>query len=274
MVGWFGTVGALMSAPAVLRLDDVSFRRDQTEILSGVTWSVERGEHWVVLGRNGSGKTTLAQVASLYEHPSAGSVEVLGERLGRTDVRTLRRRIGFVSASFADRIRSSLPAADVVMTAKFAALEPWWNEYSTADRQRATELIVSMGVADRAEHPFGTLSSGERQRVLLARALMTEPSLLLVDEPSAGLDLGGREELVQHFDAMTAQPDGPAIVLVTHHVEEIPTRFTHVLALLNGQILAAGPIEDTLDAELLSDCFGVRLEVGRHTGRWWARATG
>jgi iron complex transport system ATP-binding protein len=129
-----------------------------------------------------------------------------------------------------------------------------------------------MGVTGRAEHPFGTLSSGERQRVLLARALMTEPSLLVVDEPSAGLDLGGREELVQQFDRMTEGPDAPPIVLVTHHVEEIPTRFTHVLALRDGHILARGPIEDTLDAQLLSDCFGVRLDVGRQAGRWWARA--
>jgi iron complex transport system ATP-binding protein len=262
-----------MPTPPVLRLDDVSFRRDQTEILAGVTWSVEAGQHWVVLGRNGSGKTTLAQVASMYEHPSGGTVEVLGERLGRTDVRVLRRRIGFVSASFADRIRAALPAADVVMTAKFAALEPWWHDYTAEDRQRAEGLITQMGVIDRARHPFGTLSSGERQRVLLARALMTEPSLLLVDEPSAGLDLGGREELVQHFDAMTAGPDAPPIVLVTHHVEEIPTTFTHVLALLGGRVLAHGPIDDTLNAELLSDCFGVRLEVGRQAGRWWARAT-
>ena len=263
-----------MPPPPVLRLEDISFRRDGTEILSGVTWSVGADEHWVVLGRNGSGKSTLAQVASLYEHPSAGTVEVLGEALGHTDVRALRRRIGFVAASFADRIRPGLPAADVVMTAKFAALEPWWHTYTDADRSRATELIESMGVADRAEHPFGTLSSGERQRVLLARALMTEPSLLLVDEPSAGLDLGGREELVGHFDAMTADPDGPPIVLITHHVEEIPTSFTHVLALSAGTILAQGPIEDTLTAELLSACFGVRLEVGRSSGRWWARATG
>jgi iron complex transport system ATP-binding protein len=270
---WFGTVSGPMSTPPVLRLDDVSFRRDTTEILSGISWSVQRGEHWVVLGRNGSGKTTLAQVASLYEHPSSGTVDVLGERLGRTDVRVLRRRIGFVSASFADRIRPALPAVDVVMTAKFAALEPWWHTYTAEDRARAGDLIASMGVVDRAEHPFGTLSSGERQRVLLARALMTEPSLLLVDEPSAGLDLGGREELVGHFDQMAADPDGPAIVLVTHHVEEIPTRFTHVLALLGGKVLAQGPIADTLNAELLSDCFAVQLEVGRSAGRWWARAT-
>lgn len=263
-----------MSDPAVLRLADVSFRRGVTEILRGITWSVGPGEHWVVLGRNGSGKTTLAQVASLYEHPSSGTVEVLGERLGRTDVRTLRRRIGFVSASFADRIRPALPAADVVMTAKFAALEPWWHSYDDADRTRAADLIVSMGVSGRAEHPFGTLSSGERQRVLLARALMSEPSLLLVDEPSAGLDLGGREELVQQFDRMTTRPDAPPIVLVTHHVEEIPTRFTHLLALRDGEVLAQGPLGDTLDAQLLSDCFGVRLEVGRQAGRWWARATG
>ena len=254
-----------------LRLRDVVLRRGDTTILDGVDWTVERGEHWVVLGRNGSGKTTLARVASLYEHPSSGSVEVLGEVLGRTDVRALRRRVGFVSAAFAALIRPTHSAEDVVVTAKFAALEPWWHRYEPEDRERARALLADMGVGARADHPFGTLSSGERQRTLLARAQMTDPGLLIVDEPNAGLDLGGREELLSQFDRL-AGPDAPPILLVTHHVEEIPTRFTHLLALADGTVLARGPIEDTLDADLLSTCFGVDLEVGRSRGRWWARA--
>ncbi len=261
-----------MPPEPVLRLDGVSIHRETTQILRDVDWAVEPGQHWVVLGRNGSGKTTLARVACLYDHPSSGTVDVLGERLGRTDVRVLRRRIGFVSAAFADLVRPTLPAADVVMTAKFAALEPWWHTYEPEDRERAIGLIEAMGVDGRADHPFGTLSSGERQRVLLARALMTNPSLLVVDEPSAGLDLGGREELLAQFDRLAAEPAGPPIVLITHHVEEIPTRFTHVLALADGTVLAQGRIGETLTAQLLSDCFGVDLEVGQGRGRWWARA--
>jgi iron complex transport system ATP-binding protein len=256
----------------VLRLAGLVVRRDGTTILDGVDWTVRPGEHWIVLGRNGSGKTTLARVAALYDHPSSGEVEVLGERLGRTDVRTLRRRIGFVSAAFADLIRPGLAASDVVMCARYAALEPWWHEYDDADRARARRLLDEVGVGARATHPFGTLSSGERQRVLLARAQMCEPGLLIADEPNAGLDLGGREELLAQFDRLAATDGAPPMVLVTHHVEEIPTRFTHVLALGGGRILASGPIAETLDAELLSACFGVDLEVGRSGGRWWARA--
>jgi iron complex transport system ATP-binding protein len=263
-----------MSGSPVLRLDDVVLRRGTTTILDGVDWTVEPGEHWVVIGRNGSGKTTLARVASLYEHPSSGTVEVLGERLGRTDVRTLRRRVGFVSAAFADLVRPTLPASDVVMTARFAALEPWWHRYEPEDRDRARRLLDEMGVGTRADHPFGTLSSGERQRTLLARAQMCDPGLLIVDEPNAGLDLGGREELLAQFDRLAAAPGAAPMVLVTHHVEEIPSRFTHLLALSGGRVLARGAIDDILDADLLSTCFGVDLDVGRSGGRWWARARG
>jgi len=241
-------------------------------VLDGVSLEVPRGCIYGLLGRNGSGKTSLVRVAALYDHPSAGSVAVLGEQLGRTDVRGLRRRVGYVSAAFADLVRPGLSAREVVMTAKHAALEPWWHTYDDADRERAASLIEAMGVDGRADHPFGTLSSGERQRVLLARAQMTEPAVLLADEPNAGLDLGGREELVAQFDRLASSPDAPPLVLVTHHVEEIPTRTTHVLALRDGGVLAQGPIDDVLSAGLLSDCFGLALRLGRDGGRWWARA--
>jgi len=258
-------------APA-LQFDDVTLVHDTTTILSGIHWEVSTGQCWVVLGRNGSGKTSLLRVAALYDHPSSGRVSVLGETLGRTDVRRLRQRIGYVSAAFADLIRPGLAAIEVVMCGRYAALEPWWHAYDEADRARAGRLIEEMGVADRANHRFATLSSGERQRVLLARAQMAEPGVLLADEPNAGLDLGGREELLAQFDRLAAREDGPPLVLVTHHVEEIPAGATHVLALREGSVHAAGPIDEVLSAEMLSSCFDLPLRLRRDGGRWWARA--
>jgi iron complex transport system ATP-binding protein len=260
-----------VGAPA-LALDDVSVSIGGRPVLRGITWRVHDGERWVVLGRNGCGKTTLLRVASLTLHPSSGEVAVLGEVLGRTDLRSLRPRIGLASAAMADRLRHGLVARDVVMTARYGALEPWWNEYTDGDRARAEALLAGLGVGALATQAFGTLSSGERQRVQLARLLMNDPGLLLLDEPTAGLDLGGREDLVAALDDLAAVEHGPPIVLVTHHVEEIPTRFTHALLLRDGEILAAGPIEDTLDRTGLSACFGLDLELEHAGGRWFARA--
>jgi iron complex transport system ATP-binding protein len=254
-----------------LRFAGVGFVRDHTRILSSIDWEVRDDERWVVLGRNGSGKTTMMRIASLYEHPSDGTVDVLGERLGRTDVRTLRTRIGVTSPALADQLRASLPARDVVMCGLHAALEPWWHEYSEHDRARALEVLDRMAVGAVASHAFGTLSSGERQRVLLARQLMVDPGLVLLDEPTAGLDLAGREELVEALDHMATT--GPPMVLVTHHVEEIPTSFTHGLLLRAGRVLAQGPLDDTLSAATLSECFELPLELSRHGGRWSARRT-
>jgi iron complex transport system ATP-binding protein len=204
-------------------------------------------------------------------HAGETQGDVLGERLGRTDVRTLRTRIGLASPALADQLRPSIPARDVVMCGLHAALEPWWHEYSDADRARALEVLDRMGVGPVASHGFGTLSSGERQRVLLARQLMVDPGLVLLDEPTAGLDLAGREELVEALDHMART--GPPMVLVTHHVEEIPTSFTHVLLLRAGRILAKGPLDDTLSAATLGECFELSLELSRHGGRWSARRT-
>jgi iron complex transport system ATP-binding protein len=258
-----------------LQMMGIGLRHDGREILSGVDWSVETHERWIVLGLNGSGKTTLVRIASLYLHPSAGRVDVLGERLGRTDVRVLRRRIGVTSAGFADLLRTNVIAEDVVMTAKNAALEPWWHEYSEDDRSRARELLVQMRAGHVAGQAFGTLSSGERQRVLLARTLMTAPSLWLLDEPTAGLDLAGREELVDTLGSLARDPATPPMVLVTHHLEEIPAGFTHALLLRDGHILAKGSLHEVVDDETLSECFGLPLSV-RHdgAGRWWARKRG
>ena len=257
--------------PPVLDLDQVSLVREPRTILDRVDWVVRPGERWVVLGRNGSGKTSLIRIASLYLHPSSGTVEVLGQVLGRTDVRTLRTRIGLASPSLADLFRHELTPVDIVMTARHAALEPWWHTYDD-DRARARQLLDAMGCAAVADQRFGLLSSGERQRVLLARTLMTDPGLLLLDEPTAGLDLGGREELVASLGALAADPSTPPTVLVTHHVEEIPTGFTHALLLVEGRVLAQGPIDAVLTADALSTCFGLALQLDHTDGRWSARA--
>ncbi len=263
------------SAPVALRAEGVGLRRGGRWILSGIDWSVSPDQRWVVLGPNGSGKTTLARICTLWEHPSAGSLEVLGERLGSTDVRSLRRRIALVSAAMSKMIRPGLSAHDVVLCARFAALEPWWHTYRDEDHVRADELLAAQGVGSLSQRSFGSLSSGETQRVLLARSLMAEPGLVVLDEPAAGLDLGGREELVDRLDAIAARRSTPPLVLVTHHVEEIPPSFTHVVFLRGGTVMAMGPIATTLTSDALSSCFGVGVELTTHHGprgpRWSAR---
>lgn len=257
-----------MSDRPALALSGVGLTRDGRALLVDVDWEVRRGECWVVLGANGSGKTSLARIAALYDHPSCGEVQVLGETLGRTDVRLLRRRVALVSAAMADLVRAELTALDVVVSAKHAALEPWWHHYEDADRDRARSLLVEQHVGHTAPRRFGSLSSGERQRVLLARALMAGPELVLLDEPAAGLDLGGREELVGRMDALVRRDGSPPLVLVTHHVEEIPPAATHVLALQAGRVVGQGPIASTLDGDLLETVFGVRVPLEHSHGRW------
>ena len=256
---------------AALSMSDVSLVSDNRTVLSAVDLAVEPDQRWVVLGRNGCGKTTLLRIASLYLHPTSGTVEVLGHRLGRADIRKLRPLVGFTSAGFVDLLRPELTAREIVMTAKHGALEPWWHSYSDADSARAADQLTRMGVGDLVDKSLSTLSSGERQRVLLARTLMTDPGLVLLDEPTAALDLGGREELVASLSALAADPSSPATVLVTHHVEEIPEAFTHVLLMLEGRTLASGVIEETLSEEALGECFGVPVILEKHSGRWTAR---
>jgi len=257
-----------------LRLDGVSVVRPPTTILDRVDWTVCAGERWVVLGPNGSGKTTLMRLAALYLHPSSGTVDVLGHRLGRVDVRRLRTRIGFVSPAFADLLRPEVTAVDAVMTAREAALETWWHSYGPEDRRAALALLDRTGAAGLADRSFGTLSSGERQRVLIARSLWGEPGLVLLDEPTAGLDLGAREDLVARLAHLADDPSTPPTVLVTHHVEEIPPGFTHALVLRAGRVVAAGPIAEVLTAETLSAAFGLPLLLDRRDGRYAARAAG
>ncbi len=248
---------------AVLTLTDVTFVRDGRTILAPLTWEVAPDERWLILGANGSGKTTLLRIAAMYEHPSTGTVDLLGERLGRTDVRQLRRRVGYLSASLAAQLRPELRCLDVVMTAKFAALEPWWHRYTTADEARAAGCLDRMGVAWTAQKSLGTISSGEQQRVLLARTLMNEPGILLLDEPSARLDLGGREHLVQALGELTLDVAAPPLLLVTHHLDEVPPGMTHVLMLRDGHTIAKGALDDELTSESLSACFGLPLQLER-----------
>jgi iron complex transport system ATP-binding protein len=216
----------------------------------------------------------MVQIAALLLHPSAGEVDVLGERLGRTDVRSLRRRVGYASAALGAMLRPGQSAREVVMTAKYAALEPWWHEYDEADRDAAVACLARLGVDRFADRAWGTLSSGEQQRVLVARTLMGPIGLVLLDEPNAGLDVGGRENLLAGLDALACDPATPAMVLVTHHVEEIPPAFTHALLLRDGLVRAAGPLAETLTAEALSDTFGIALALEcRPNGRFAAYAT-
>jgi iron complex transport system ATP-binding protein len=260
-------------APEVaLRLTRVGVVRPPATLLEAVDWTVRVGQRWVVLGPNGSGKTTLLRVASLYLHPSSGSVEVLGHRLGRVDVRRLRTRIGLAGPALHDMLRPDITALDVVMSAREAALETWWHTYGPDDRAHAVGLLERTGSAALAPRAFGTLSSGERQRVLIARSLWGHPGLVLLDEPTAGLDLGAREDLVARLGRLADDPATPPTVLVTHHVEEVPPGFTHALLLRRGRVLAAGAIGDVLTAEALSAAFGLALEVDRRDGRYTARA--
>ena len=254
-----------------LRLTGVSLLLDGTRVLGGVDWTVRAGERWVILGANGAGKTTLLRVAALYQHPTQGTVEVLGARLGRCDVRTLRERIAFSSPALAAALEPGMTAAEVVMTAKHAALAPWWHTYTADDRERARELLAHFRSARLYDHRFPTLSAGERQRVLLARTLMNEPGIVLLDEPTAGLDVGGREELIHDLSAWAADPARPPLVLVTHHLEEIPPAFTHALVLKDGAVFASGTLRDTISSEVLSAAFGLDLRVEQDSGRYAAR---
>ncbi len=255
-----------------LELADVTVVRSGQTLLDTISWRVEDDQRWVVLGPNGAGKSTLLSVAAAQVHPTSGYAEVLGEMLGTVDVFELRPRIGLASAVLADRIPRSERVRDLVLTAAYAVVGRWREDYQGYDEQRAASLLVRMGIDHLADRTFGTLSEGERKRAQIARALMTDPELLLLDEPAAGLDLGAREALVATLDGLAADPAAPAMVLVTHHVEEIPSAITHALLLRSGRVVASGPVENTLTASALSECFDVALQVERRDGRWWARA--
>jgi iron complex transport system ATP-binding protein len=246
--------------------------RGGKHLLRDVSWRVELDERWVVLGPNGAGKTTLLSLASANMHPTSGSVYVLGEKLGRVDISELRTHIGLSTAHLHDRIPGHEKVANVVITASWAVVGRFRENYDPIDVARAGNLLDQLGVVALSDRLYGTLSEGERKRVQIARALMTDPELLLLDEPAAGLDLGAREDLVSRLSGLAEDPDAPAMVLVTHHVEEIPPGFTHALLLRDGQAVAQGLLRDVMTSEHLSTTFGLPLTVAYADGRFTARA--
>ena len=258
------------SGDLVVRMEGVAVRRGDATLLADVDWAVELDERWVVLGPNGAGKTTLLRLASAELHPSSGTVEILGQRLGRVDVFDLRTRIGLSSAALGLRVPPDEIVRDVVISAGYAVIGRWRERYDPADTARADDLLGALGLQALAGRAYGTLSEGERKRVLIARALMTDPELLLLDEPAAGLDLGAREDLVARLSTLANDADAPASVLVTHHVEEIPPGYGHGLLLREGRVVAAGLLDDVLTDENLSATFGLPLAVQRRRGRYTA----
>ena len=256
----------------VIDMHGVSVVRGSTTLLDSVSWTVELDERWVILGPNGAGKTTLLQLAAALLHPSSGQIRLLGEPLGLTDVFELRPRIGFASAAIAVRIPPQEVVRDLVVSAGYAVLGRWRERYEAEDHDRASSLLELMGVASFADRAFGTLSEGERKRVQIARALMPDPEIMLLDEPAAGLDLGGREDLLVRLSALADDPDAPTLVMVTHHVEEIPPSFSHAMLLREGAVVAAGLIRDVVTSANLSDTFGLPLRLTRSGGRYFARS--
>ncbi len=257
---------------SVLKFTDVSVVRDGNSILRSVDWIVDASERWVILGPNGAGKTTLLQLAAAQIHPSAGSVQILDDALGKVDVFELRPRIGFASTALARRVPRDERVLDVVLTAAYSVTGRWNEDYQDVDVRRAQRVLGEWKLGHLHERRFGDLSDGEQKRVQIARSVMTDPELLLLDEPAASLDLGSREELVVLLGGYASSNESPAIVMVTHHVEEIPPGFTHALLLADGAVEAAGVLEEVITSENLSSAFGLPLAVTRESGRFAARA--
>lgn len=259
--------------PQVLEFSDVVVRRNARDIVSHLDWIVTDDQRWVVLGPNGAGKTTVLQLADTLIHPTSGSVTILGERLGRTDVFELRPRIGFASSAMARRVPPEETVLDVVLTAAYSVTGRWREQYDDIDERRALRVLAEWRLDHLADRTFGTLSDGEQKRVQIARAVMTDPELLLLDEPTASLDLGAREELLALLSGYAQAPTTPAMIMVTHHVEEIPVGFTHVLLLRDGEVVASGPLSEALTAENLTATFGVEITLSQDAGRYAARAS-
>ena len=257
---------------SVLELTDVSVVRDGNPILASVTWTVDSAERWVVLGPNGAGKTTLLQIASASIHPSSGTARVLDDNLGQVDVFELRPRIGYASTALARRLPADETVLNVVLTAAYSVTGRWSEEYGDVDVRRAKRVLAEWKLDSLENREFGGLSDGEQKRVQIARSVMTDPELLLLDEPAASLDLGAREELITLLGGYARAKSAPAIVMVTHHVEEIPSGFTHALLMKNGAITAAGPIDEVLNPANLSLTFGLELSLEKSNDRYVARA--
>lgn len=261
-----------MSQRTVLSLSDVSVRRGDRVILGPVNFSVAEGERWVILGPNGAGKSTLLKLLSAMSFPTSGLVEILGEVLGQVDVFELRPRVGFCSSLLAEDIPGDELVRDVVLTAAYAIIGRWNERYDLWDESRAIALLTTFGVRDLGDRQFSTLSEGERKRVQICRALMADPEILLLDEPAAGLDLGGREDLLQRFAKFSSDPQAPVTVLVTHHIEEIPEGTTHALLLEDGLIAVSGPVDQVITSEYISAVFGLPIEVQKEGARFFAKA--
>jgi iron complex transport system ATP-binding protein len=257
---------------SVLDLSAVSVVRNGNAILHDVDWTVTGDQRWVILGPNGAGKTTLLQLASSFMFPTSGSVELLGNRLGRVDVFEMRSRIGFASTAMSRRIPATEKVIDVVLTAAYAVTGRWNEDYEDIDLKRAHRVLAEWKLDGFADRRFGSLSDGEQKRVQIARSVMTDPELLLLDEPAASLDLGAREELVGLLSGFASADDSPAIVMVTHHVEEIPPGFTHALLLARGGVVARGPLSEALTSESLTATFGLPIELEERDGRFAARS--
>lgn len=257
---------------SVLQFSDVSIVRDGNPILTSITLTIDGDERWVVLGPNGAGKTTLLQLAAAIIHPSSGTVRILDDTLGKVDVFELRPRIGFASTALARRIPAEETVLNVVLTAAYSVTGRWNESYEDIDIRRAKRVLAEWKLDALEERRFGDLSDGEQKRVQIARSVMTDPEMLLLDEPAASLDLGAREGLLQLLGGYASAPEAPAIIMVTHHVEEIPPGFDHALLLRNGTVQAAGPIDEVITSENLSETYGLELLVERRDGRYTARA--
>jgi iron complex transport system ATP-binding protein len=257
---------------AVLSLQNVSVRKGDRTILGPLNWEVHAGDRWVILGPNGAGKTTLLQMCATLAHPTIGTVSILGEELGKVDVFELRNRVGFTSSAMIDLLPPEEKVIDIVLTAAYAMLERWQEIYDLWDESRAKALLTTFGVRELGERTFGTLSEGEKKRVQIARAIMSDPELLLLDEPAAGLDLGGREDILRRISQFAAEPTAPATVIVTHHIEEIPAGTTHVLLLKNGLVVRQGLIRENLTSDSLSEIYGLPILLEINNGRYFAQA--
>lgn len=256
----------------VLQFTGVSVVREGNTILDSVDWSVKGDQRWVILGPNGAGKTTMLQMAAAMSHPSSGTVEILEEPLGGSDLFELRPRIGFASTAMARKLPATEKVLDVVMTAAYSVLGRWNEEYEDIDSRRAQRVLAEWNLDHLADRTFGTLSDGEQKRVQIARAIMTDPEILLLDEPAASLDLGAREELLTMLSGYASESHSPAIIMVTHHVEEIPRGFTHVLLIADGKVVRAGRLSKALTSETLTETFGLPIELTETAGRYSARA--
>jgi iron complex transport system ATP-binding protein len=257
----------------ILELSNISVQRGDRTILGPLDWQILEGQRWVILGPNGAGKTTMLQVCSSLIHPTSGQVQILGETLGRVDVFELRTRIGLTSSKLVDQLPADELVIDVVLTAAYAMYGRWQEKYDLWDESRAMALLTALGVRELGNREFGSLSDGEKKRVQIARSLMADPELLLLDEPASSLDLGGREDLLKRIEAFASDPLAPATVIVTHHIEEIPAGTTHALLLKEGKVIAQGVIESVITDANLSVAYGLPISVQSQNGRFFARAT-